>query len=365
MGMKHLAFAALLLAAAPAHAQQARVVAACGSLAPFGPISPGGQAYPTIDVNGQLCLSGGGGGGGSSTITAGTTPTSGFTAGQLMMSDGSLTQAAPATASGNSVVMIPSYGGGFGLAGFNSTAGVVGLGNGSSIGWSANGYASVSPDAAFFRPAAGTIGQWNVAAKASPETFRVYNTFTDASNGEWFGLDWQKNPNVLTMDLGANGTGIARGFQMLSGAAGVMDYSQTVAGGLGLVNVYPRANNNLAMGGKNNSWYQVVSNAFMTAGTQPTITGSGGTCAASTKVGGATAGTVVLSGVCASGNTIVFTGMASPAGIAGFACDAEDRTTLGAGPFIETASTTTGFTLTVGATTAAANDVLQWKCMGY
>ena len=58
MGMKYLALLACIACAAPASAQQARVVAVCGNLAPFGPIAAGGQAYPTIDVNGQLCLSG-------------------------------------------------------------------------------------------------------------------------------------------------------------------------------------------------------------------------------------------------------------------------------------------------------------------
>ena len=61
--MKSLSLAFLLaLTAIPAHAQQARVVAACGSLAPFGPDAVGGVAFPTMDTTGKLCLSGSGGG---------------------------------------------------------------------------------------------------------------------------------------------------------------------------------------------------------------------------------------------------------------------------------------------------------------
>ena len=36
---------------------------------------------------------------------------------------------------------------------------------------------------------------------------RVYNTFTDQSNGEWGGFDWTTTPNVLTIGAQANGTG--------------------------------------------------------------------------------------------------------------------------------------------------------------
>ena len=84
------------------------VVTACGSLAPFGPQTAGGLAFPTVDTTGKLCLSGGGsGGGGIASITAGATPTTGFTAGQLLMSDGTVTQASPVkTTSGNSVAAI-------------------------------------------------------------------------------------------------------------------------------------------------------------------------------------------------------------------------------------------------------------------
>lgn len=54
--MKRLLFAALLFAL-PAQAQQANVVTACGSTAPFGAPAPGGQFFPTVDPQGRLCLS--------------------------------------------------------------------------------------------------------------------------------------------------------------------------------------------------------------------------------------------------------------------------------------------------------------------
>jgi hypothetical protein len=42
------------------------------------------------------------------------------------------------------------------------------------------------------------------------QAFRVYNTYTDASNGEWGAFDWTTTPNTLTIAAQANGTGILR-----------------------------------------------------------------------------------------------------------------------------------------------------------
>jgi hypothetical protein len=249
------------------------------------------------------------GGAGSSTITAGTTPTSGFTAGQALYSDGSLTQAAG------------SY-------------------------YSAN-----------------ASSQRN---GVNAQTERVYNTYTDASNGEWGTFDWTTTANVLTIGTQYNGTGASRSINIVNGAQSILDYGITHAGWVslgGAAGIAPTGGGSGYNGYSTWPWAFVFSNAFISAGTSPTIAGSGGTCATTTKVGGPTAGTVVLSAVCASTNTIVWTGL--PASTNGWACDAVDRTTRTAGPFIESASTTTGFTLTVGATSSVANDVLQWKCIGY
>ena len=55
--IKPLSLAFLVALATPAAAQQANVVSACGSMAPLGALTAGGQSFPTIDVNGRLCLS--------------------------------------------------------------------------------------------------------------------------------------------------------------------------------------------------------------------------------------------------------------------------------------------------------------------
>ena len=111
----------------------------------------------------------GGAGSGGGTITAGTTPTSGYTAGQAMYSDGSLAQAAT------------SY-------------------------FSAN-----------------TSSQRN---GVTAQTEKVYNTYTDASNGEWGTFDWTTVPNTLVIGSANNGTGQSRPVGIISGGSICGDIQQ-------------------------------------------------------------------------------------------------------------------------------------------
>ena len=55
--------------------------------------------------------------------------------------------------------------------------------------------------------AANTLAQYN---STSAQIFRLYNTRTDASNGEWLQLDWNTTSNVATILTKANGTGAVR-----------------------------------------------------------------------------------------------------------------------------------------------------------
>jgi hypothetical protein len=277
--MKRLLLAALLLAT-PAAAQQANVVTSCGSVAPFGALTAGQQFFPTIDVNGRLCLQGGGGSGGSaytlptasttilggvkidgtsvhidgsgvisaggSPITANTTPTSGFVAGQAVVSDGSKVQA---TKAGTSINMgdasYPLY-----ITGYNNTIGSnpnisFGSGNLISMYMSPGPYVGISmpggdnpgvyyqntyfgfntdtnspggglADTAFTTIKNSTAGFRNVGSGLTAEDLRVYNTFTNFTNGEWGGFDWKTTPNKLTIGTAANGTGTGRPVRVTS-----------------------------------------------------------------------------------------------------------------------------------------------------
>jgi hypothetical protein len=250
----------------------------------------------------------GGAGSGGGTITAGSTPTSGISAGYLLMSDGSLVQSANNASVANNLYASSFNGNTFITGGQQVTGGFLGDGS-----W------DIMPAASPW-----TVSVASYGAPTTASAFRVYNTFTDISNGEWGALDWRTTANVLTIGSVKNGTGTLRPVQ-ISG-----------------------------------SNFQVPS--LTSVGTKPTVTGSGGTCAAGTTVGGALAGTFQTSAVCAAGNTIALTGM--PATATGYACDATDRT-LPAALIQQTASTTTGATFTVAGTSTAASNVISWKCMGY
>lgn len=71
-----------------------------------------------------------------------------------------------------------------------------------TIGWS---------DAILNRGAANRLDLRN---STSAQQFRVWNTYTDSSNGEWGGMDWQTAANELSVGAFANGTGTKRQLRM-------------------------------------------------------------------------------------------------------------------------------------------------------
>lgn len=107
---------------------------------------------------------------------------------------------------------------------------------GVSIYGGANGYIGLSgspgaaPDALLFRDAAGIFAQRN---GVNAQAFRVYNTFTDASNGEWGAMRW--NAGILEIGGYKNGTGATRTLRMFGsdGSSGVIQITN------GLVAVGP------------------------------------------------------------------------------------------------------------------------------
>lgn len=104
------------------------------------------------------------------------------------------------------------------------------------------------------------------------------------------------------------------------------------------------------------------STGFISTGSSPT--GTTGSCGGTvTMTGGATAGTWSSTAICAiTTGTIILTGL--PAAPHGWSCDANDQTTA-AVVLQETATSATSVTWTVRATATAANDVINFKCMGY
>ena len=67
-------------------------------------------------------------------------------------------------------------------------------------------------DVALIRDGAAGILAQRVSTAA--QILRVYNTWTDASNGEWFQIDWQTSANVCILRTAENGTGTNRVLQL-------------------------------------------------------------------------------------------------------------------------------------------------------
>lgn len=71
------------------------------------------------------------------------------------------------------------------------------------------------------RDGANILAQRNLA---NAQTFRIYNTFTDASNGEWFNFTWAVNQAILSTN--SNGTGVNRDLIVRTSATGVLHLGQ-------------------------------------------------------------------------------------------------------------------------------------------
>ena len=89
---------------------------------------------------------------------------------------------------------------------FNTESGVV---------WCSSTNASAGTQDLFLvRDAAATLALRN---STNAQTFRVYNTYTDSSNGEWGTFGW--SANLLDIGFAKNGTGTDRSIQITTGAS--------------------------------------------------------------------------------------------------------------------------------------------------
>lgn len=86
----------------------------------------------------------------------------------------------------------------------------------STLGWSATSNATGAMDVILNRDAANTLALRN---GVNAQTFRAYNTFTDASNYERIALNWASNVATLTPENA--GTGSARILVLVTGSTTV------------------------------------------------------------------------------------------------------------------------------------------------
>ena len=90
--------------------------------------------------------------------------------------------------------------------------GVIQLGSNMSMGWSSNtAPTAASADLRLFRDAADTLAQYR---GTNAQTFRIYNTFTDASNYERGFLRWSSN--ILQIGSEKAGTGTRRTLEFVT-----------------------------------------------------------------------------------------------------------------------------------------------------
>jgi hypothetical protein len=98
---------------------------------------------------------------------------------------------------------------------------ILGLHSLAALGWGVSN-SSVGWDTLLYRDAANTLALRNTTAA---QTFRVYNTFTDASNYERFSIGY--SANVILLGSEAAGTGTARNISFLRGGTVIMDFANT------------------------------------------------------------------------------------------------------------------------------------------
>lgn len=85
----------------------------------------------------------------------------------------------------------------------------------SSVG-STGSFGGGPSETTLFRDAAGILAQRSASSPTAAQTFRVYNTYTDASNYERGIIDWTTTANTLTIGVQVLGTGTLRDMKLLT-----------------------------------------------------------------------------------------------------------------------------------------------------
>jgi hypothetical protein len=130
--------------------------------------------------------------------------------------------------SGSFSVSTSKVSGGTGRVAILNTSGAI-VRSGSRYGWSSGATdTSGAADLALYRDAAANLAQRN---GTNAQTFRVYNTYTDASNYERVNLTWSSNVCYLKPD--SLGTGSARLFVPVTGSTTVGSLPAAATAGAG------------------------------------------------------------------------------------------------------------------------------------
>ena len=175
-------------------------------------------------------------------------------------------------------------------------SGDVQLGSSSTLNWNADTYLQ--------RDAANTIAQRN---GTTAQRLKVFNTWTDASNGEWLDIDWTTTANTIRIGSNKNGTGSTR---VLSFMTGGLDAFKVDSSG----NVYPATGNGQSLGLTSQRWntlYAQTAVRLGASGADVTLAGESATLQLGTDAGSTTTQTVKAadgSGTDTAGSDLVVAG---------------------------------------------------------
>ena len=203
------------------------------------------------------------------------------------------------------------------------TSSIFGLDPGTQFGWYSSGFGTF--DTILTRDAADTVAQRRTT---NPQTFRIYNTFTDASNYERLSVIWSSNIAVIQTE--AAGTGTQRPLQ-LSAGSNLVNIDSAHATGIQFRDNSSNIRWNWTTGANT-----VGTRLRTTQATVPTITTNGGTAPACTGTDFAMTCTEGTSPPAAATFTVTFNGTYTNAP----SCIAL-RGTAGASPLVQNVVTTT------------------------
>lgn len=162
------------------------------------------------------------------------------------------------------------------------------LPSGAYIAWTSSATdAEAGHDTFIYRDAANTLALRNAA---NAQAFRNYNTWTDASNGEWATFNWASN--VFHIGATKNGTGTARVMSL--------DFGGTTTSAISI----PIASGTITFGGP------VSATLFVSTGTAPAVSNtSANSCGttAATLTGTDTTGVITVGATAGTDCTITFT----------------------------------------------------------
>ncbi len=109
----------------------------------------------------------------------------------------------------------------FNAPGFGgATRSAIQVGRDASLGWSSTTDVKAATDIKLFRDAAGTLAQRNVG---NAQAFRIYNTWTSATDFERINMRWASNEFILDAEAGADG-GTLRGIKIGSATSSLLGF---------------------------------------------------------------------------------------------------------------------------------------------